>query len=173
MPFGGTPFAISQCMHYGVAYLWPVELWGLHQRISNISNPMPTAAGSVRADFVIDLYISMVTYDRSDCLIYLACTQNKKVSIRTNIAEMNVFTKRLSATGIFHENHEHHGNYRVSIKLQEEMLTWRFCFTKNPVAPLGGTPVAISECMHYGVAYQWPVELWRLHKRIRLHCIEN
>ncbi|KRZ00051.1 hypothetical protein T4C_909 [Trichinella pseudospiralis] len=36
---------------------------------------MPTAAGCVRADFVIDLYISMVTYDRSDCLIYLACTQ--------------------------------------------------------------------------------------------------
>ncbi|KRX86470.1 hypothetical protein T4E_1633 [Trichinella pseudospiralis] len=33
MPFGGTPFAISQCMHYGVAYLWPVELWGLHKRI--------------------------------------------------------------------------------------------------------------------------------------------
>ncbi|KRY80669.1 hypothetical protein T4D_15481 [Trichinella pseudospiralis] len=34
MPLGGTPFAISQSMHYGDAYLWPVELWGLHKRIS-------------------------------------------------------------------------------------------------------------------------------------------
>ncbi|KRY64587.1 hypothetical protein T4A_10992 [Trichinella pseudospiralis] len=33
MPLGGTPFAISQSMHYGDAYLWPVELWGLHKRI--------------------------------------------------------------------------------------------------------------------------------------------
>ncbi|KRZ01119.1 hypothetical protein T4C_8687, partial [Trichinella pseudospiralis] len=27
MPLGGTPFAISQCMHYGVAYLWLATLY--------------------------------------------------------------------------------------------------------------------------------------------------
>ncbi|KRY80594.1 hypothetical protein T4D_14096, partial [Trichinella pseudospiralis] len=76
---------------------------------------------------------------------------------------MNVFTKRLSATGIFHENHEHHGNYRVSIKLQEEVHTWRLLIKlyehhndwiqivvwqnvyRFIAMPLGGTPFAISE----------------------------
>ncbi|KRY80529.1 hypothetical protein T4D_7946 [Trichinella pseudospiralis] len=47
--------------------------------------------------------------------------KNKRFSIPTSIAEMNVFIGLLSVAGIFHENHKNPGNYGVSIKLQEEI----------------------------------------------------
>ncbi|KAL1285990.1 Pentatricopeptide repeat-containing protein [Trichinella pseudospiralis] len=57
---------------------------------------------------------------------------NKRFSIPTSIAEMNVFIGLLSVAGIFHENHKNPGNYGVSIKLQEEVHIWRFCLNMKP-----------------------------------------
>ncbi|KRY80670.1 hypothetical protein T4D_14200 [Trichinella pseudospiralis] len=58
--------------------------------------------------------------------------KNKRFSIPTSIAEMNVFVGLLSVAGIFHENHKNPGNYGVSIKLQEEVHIWQFCLNMKP-----------------------------------------
>ncbi|KRZ35784.1 hypothetical protein T4C_13898 [Trichinella pseudospiralis] len=54
MPLGGTPFAISQSMHYGDAYLWPVELWGLHKRIRSEQAGSLTTLRSLAEEDIVD-----------------------------------------------------------------------------------------------------------------------